>query len=472
MSPTQPVPVIVGVGQVLQRLEDPRQAAEPLEMMLAALEQAGRRRRRAEAPRARGFDLRDARRLALRGSRAGDRAPARRSARRERRHALRRQLLAGLRDRRGAPDPGRPARGRAGRRRGERPQRGTGAAPGRRAARERDARRPRSQGRRGQADLPRGRARARDEQRERRLRRDRQRDPLRAGREPRGPRGARRRAVGGLQRGRLRQSPRLDPQALHRAGDRPGLGRESDDLVSLHAAHERQLARGHGGGSAPLLAGDRPQRGRSRREARLPARRDGGQRQQLPLHARWSSTARPRCASREPARSSWPGRRIDADRALRSLQLLSLRRCEVAAAELGIPEGRPLTVTGGLTFGGGPLNSYALHAIARMAEVVRERPRLARGSCTATAAGSRSTPSGSTRAEPPAARLPLRESAAAGRCLPAARGADRLGGPGDARGLHRGAPEGRAAHRACGVPHGRRPPQLGDAATIPRCSRR
>jgi acetyl-CoA C-acetyltransferase len=44
---------------------------------------------------------------------------------------------------------------------------------------------------------------------------------------------------------------------------------------------------------------------------------------------------------------------------------------EVAARELGLPEDRPLTVTGGLTFGGGPLNSYTLHAIARMAEVVR-----------------------------------------------------------------------------------------------------
>jgi len=45
---------------------------------------------------------------------------------------------------------------------------------------------------------------------------------------------------------------------------------------------------------------------------------------------------------------------------------------EVAAAELGLPEDRPLTVTGGLTFGGGPLNSYTLHAIARMVEVLRE----------------------------------------------------------------------------------------------------
>ncbi|MAG34050.1 MAG: acetyl-CoA acetyltransferase [Deltaproteobacteria bacterium] len=45
---------------------------------------------------------------------------------------------------------------------------------------------------------------------------------------------------------------------------------------------------------------------------------------------------------------------------------------QVAATELGLPEGRPLTVTGGLTFGGGPLNSYGLHAIARMTEVLRQ----------------------------------------------------------------------------------------------------
>ena len=47
---------------------------------------------------------------------------------------------------------------------------------------------------------------------------------------------------------------------------------------------------------------------------------------------------------------------------------------QVAAQELGIGEERPLTVTGGLTFGGGPLNNYVMHAIARMAEVLRERP--------------------------------------------------------------------------------------------------
>ena len=47
---------------------------------------------------------------------------------------------------------------------------------------------------------------------------------------------------------------------------------------------------------------------------------------------------------------------------------------QVAAMELGLDQERPLTVTGGLTFGGGPLNNYVMHSIARMAEVLRERP--------------------------------------------------------------------------------------------------
>ena len=68
-----------------------------------------------------------------------------------------------------------------------------------------------------------------------------------------------------------------------------------------------------------------------------------------------------------------------AGKALKEIDHFDLYSCfpssvEVAAAELGVREDRPLTVTGGLTFGGGPLNSYGLHAIARMAEVVREQP--------------------------------------------------------------------------------------------------
>ena len=55
---------------------------------------------------------------------------------------------------------------------------------------------------------------------------------------------------------------------------------------------------------------------------------------------------------------------------------------QVAAQELGLSEERPLTVTGGLTFGGGPLNNYTMHGIARMGEVLREDPG-SRGLCTA-----------------------------------------------------------------------------------------
>ncbi|MAI55914.1 MAG: acetyl-CoA acetyltransferase, partial [Gammaproteobacteria bacterium] len=47
---------------------------------------------------------------------------------------------------------------------------------------------------------------------------------------------------------------------------------------------------------------------------------------------------------------------------------------QIAARELGFSEERALTVTGGLTFGGGPLNNYVMHAVARTAELLRETP--------------------------------------------------------------------------------------------------
>jgi acetyl-CoA C-acetyltransferase len=47
---------------------------------------------------------------------------------------------------------------------------------------------------------------------------------------------------------------------------------------------------------------------------------------------------------------------------------------QVAAAELGLGEERQLTVTGGLTFAGGPLNNYVTHSIATMAGVLRDDP--------------------------------------------------------------------------------------------------
>lgn len=50
---------------------------------------------------------------------------------------------------------------------------------------------------------------------------------------------------------------------------------------------------------------------------------------------------------------------------------------QVAATELGLPVGdpaRPLTVTGGLTFAGGPWNNYVTHSIATMAEHLAAQP--------------------------------------------------------------------------------------------------
>ena len=51
-------------------------------------------------------------------------------------------------------------------------------------------------------------------------------------------------------------------------------------------------------------------------------------------------------------------------------------------AEMGIGADRPVTVTGGMTFGGGPLNNYVLGAVAAMAGVVRGDPG-SRGMVTA-----------------------------------------------------------------------------------------
>ena len=81
-----------------------------------------------------------------------------------------------------------------------------------------------------------------------------------------------------------------------------------------------------------------------------------------------------------------PGIRITGQRALalagigvEELDFVDLYSCfpsavQVAAAELGLAEERPLTVTGGLTFGGGPLNNYVMHSIARSVERLREKP--------------------------------------------------------------------------------------------------
>jgi acetyl-CoA C-acetyltransferase len=92
--------------------------------------------------------------------------------------------------------------------------------------------------------------------------------------------------------------------------------------------------------------------------------------------------------SERPAFSSCPALREAGEQALRGaglgideIDLVDLYSCFPIAVEmtcrmLGIPidGSRPLTVTGGLPFFGGPGNNYSTHAIASMMELLRERP--------------------------------------------------------------------------------------------------
>lgn len=62
-----------------------------------------------------------------------------------------------------------------------------------------------------------------------------------------------------------------------------------------------------------------------------------------------------------------------------SLDYVDLYSCfpsavQIAANEIGLCLSRPLTVTGGLTFAGGPWNNYVMHAIARTAILLRSNP--------------------------------------------------------------------------------------------------
>ena len=46
---------------------------------------------------------------------------------------------------------------------------------------------------------------------------------------------------------------------------------------------------------------------------------------------------------------------------------------QIASRELNLDTTKPLTVTGGLTWSGGPLNNYVMNSIVRMAELLREK---------------------------------------------------------------------------------------------------
>jgi len=75
---------------------------------------------------------------------------------------------------------------------------------------------------------------------------------------------------------------------------------------------------------------------------------------------------------------------------------------EVAAAELGLALDRQLTVTGGLSFAGAPMNGYVMHSIATMAGLLRADPG-SRGLVTANGGYLTKHAFGVYSTEPPAA---------------------------------------------------------------------
>ena len=74
---------------------------------------------------------------------------------------------------------------------------------------------------------------------------------------------------------------------------------------------------------------------------------------------------------------------------------------QIGANEIGLSLERQLTVTGGLSFAGGPWNNYVMHAIATMAEVLRGDPGSV-GLCTANGGYTTKHAFGIYSTEPPA----------------------------------------------------------------------
>jgi acetyl-CoA C-acetyltransferase len=74
------------------------------------------------------------------------------------------------------------------------------------------------------------------------------------------------------------------------------------------------------------------------------------------------------------------GRALElAGKTLGELKHIDLYSCfpsavRMQARELGLSFDRPLSVTGGMTFAGGPLNNYVLQAMVRLVEILREDP--------------------------------------------------------------------------------------------------
>ena len=196
-----------------------------------------------------------------------------------------------------------------------------------------------------------------------------------AGRTRRRAPASRERAVGAVRRGRGRQS-RTRGRARVLA---PRRSARSRPTTAWCASRTRSAC-------APTSTSTRP-----RRCCSAPTKRRA--RPACPTTAWCSCTRRPRRTTttsspsggrsptrrasrpRSATRSTPPASRSTTSRASTSTRA-SRRRCRSRCARSAsrADDPRPLTVTGGLGFAGGPVNNYPTHAIARMVEVLRADP--------------------------------------------------------------------------------------------------
>lgn len=105
-------------------------------------------------------------------------------------------------------------------------------------------------------------------------------------------------------------------------------------------------------------------------------------------HDEWFLSERAELAASPAIRAAGAAALEHAGVAIDEIAYLDLYSCfpsavQIAAAELGLAQNdRPLSVTGGLTFAGGPGNNYSSHAIAASVARLREDPE-ATGLCSA-----------------------------------------------------------------------------------------
>src|SRR5581483_1579723 len=95
----------------------------------------------------------------------------------------------------------------------------------------------------------------------------------------------------------------------------------------------------------------------------------------------WFMTERAQLAASPAINAAGHAALEHAGRAVDDVAYIDLYSCfpsavQIAAAELGVTstEDRPLTVTGGLTFAGGPGNNYAGHSVATAIRKLRDDP--------------------------------------------------------------------------------------------------